>query len=527
MRSKLDLHKKHFVGDLSAGLVVFLIALPLCLGISLASGAPLFSGIIAGIVGGIVIGLASNSNINVSGPAASVALVIYTAIEDLGSFEIVLVAIILSGIFQILLGFLKAGTVAYFFPNAMIKGILASIGIILILKQIPHAFGVDGVFEGSESFIQEDGRNTFTGLRYAFDHISWGATIITAVSLVIIALWDRPSLKAKYPFFKFFPSALTAVLVAVLLNEVVYTSFFPQFSLGEGHLVTLPVASNFGEFLGFFTFPDFAGAMKPEIVTVALSIMFIASLESLLSTEAGDKLDPYKRRTSTNRELKAQGLGNIIAGFIGGIPVTAVIVRTSANVTAGGRTKTATIFHGLIMLLCVALIPALLNKIPLAALAAVLFVVGYKLTSYAVYKAVFKQGRRQFLPFIITIIAVIFTDLISGIIIGGIVAVFFILRDNYKNAYMRDKVVHEGDHKIVIRLSEESTFLNKADIMLTLDHLEENSTVVIDGNKARYIHPDIYEIIMDFKENAKFKNITLEVEGIDESKMERHYALTR
>ncbi|MCA1763828.1 MAG: SulP family inorganic anion transporter [Flavobacteriales bacterium] len=527
MKTKMEFYKEHFVGDLSAGLVVFLIALPLCLGISLASGAPLFSGIIAGIVGGIVIGFTSKSSINVSGPAASVALVIFMAIENLGSFEVVLVAIILAGVFQILLGYLRAGTVAYFFPNAMIKGILASIGIILILKQIPHAFGVDGVFEGSESFEQNDGRNTFTELLYTIEHISWGAAIITLVSLITIVLWDRPTLKAKYPFFKFFPSALAVVILAIILNEVVYANFYPELILGEGHLVTLPVAGNITEFFGFFTFPDFQGALRPEVLTIALSITFIASLESLLSTEAGDKLDPYKRRTSTNRELKAQGLGNIVAGLIGGIPVTAVIVRTSANVNAGGRSKTATITHGVIMLLCVAIIPILLNKIPLAALAAVLFVVGYKLTSVSLYKSVFKQGRRQFIPFIVTIVAVMLTDLITGIIIGGSVAVFFILRDNYKNAYMRDKVVTEGDSKVVIRLSEEATFLNKADIMLTLDHIPENTNVVIDGKKSRYIHPDIFEIIMAFKENVAIKNIDLKIIGIDESKMQRHYDLTK
>ncbi len=523
---KIDFHKKHFKTDLSAGLVVFLIALPLCLGISLASGAPLFSGIIAGIVGGIVVGFLSNSQINVSGPAASVALVIYTAIQDMGSFDIVLAAIILAGVFQIALGYLKAGTVAYFFPNAMIKGILASIGIILILKQIPHAIGVDGVFAGFESFEQPDGRNTFTTLVFVFENINWGAALIAAISLVIIVLWDRPVFK-KYVFFKFFPSALAAVLVAIALNEFLYKPFIPQLNLSSEHLVTLPSASSAMEFFRFFTFPDFAGAMRFEIVTVALSITFIASLESLLSTEAGDKLDPYKRRTSTNTELKAQGVGNIIAGLIGGIPVTAVIVRTSANVTSGGRTKASTIIHGILMLICVAFIPGILNKIPLAALASVLFVVGYKLTSYGVYKMIYKQGRRQFLPFIITILAVVFTDLITGIIVGGTVAVFFILRDNYKNAYLHDKIEHEGNMKTTIRLSEEATFLNKADIMLTLDHIPEDSTVVIDGSKSRFIHPDIFEIIMDFKQTAEFKNITLDIIGIDESKMERHYALVK
>lgn len=519
---KADFYKKHFKTDISAGLVVFLIALPLCLGISLASGAPLFSGIIAGIIGGIAVGSFSNSNINVSGPAASVALVIFTAIQDLGSFEVVLVAVVLAGVFQLILGFVRAGTVAYFFPNAMIKGILASIGLMLIIKQIPHALGAIEAFEDEVSFGGGDPAGLADEIRYVTANISWGAVIITLVSLLIIVTWDRPELK-KYGFFKFFPSALAAVVVAIVLNEVFKVSF-PEFALVPNQLVQLPEASNPKEFFSFFTFPDFAGAMQFEIIGIALSIAFIASLESLLSTEAGDKLDPYKRRTSTNRELKAQGLGNIIAGMVGGIPVTAVIVRTSANVSSGGRTKTSTITHGFLMLTCVALIPGLLNKIPLASLAAVLFVVGYKLTSYSVFKGVWKQGRRQFLPFFITVVAVMLTDLITGIMIGGSVAIFFILRDNYKNAYMRDKVVQEGTEKTIITLSEEATFLNKADVMLTLDHIPVGQQVIIDCRKSRFIHPDIYEIIMDFKENAAFKENELEIIGLDESKIKRRFS---
>ena len=509
-------YKKHFKTDLSAGLVVFLIALPLCLGISLASGAPLFSGIISGIIGGIVVGFVSGSNINVSGPAASVALVVYTAIQTMGSYEAILLAVILAGVFQIILGFLKAGTVAYFFPNAMIKGILASIGLVLILKQIPHAFGIDEVFEGIESFRQNDGRNTFSEIVYVMQNIGWGATIITFVSLFIIIFWDRPVMK-KFAFFQFFPSALAAVVVSIGLNAL-YKIYFPDLILGSNHLVQLPVAENFMAFIGFFTLPDFSQITNPQILSIALSITFIASLESLLSTEAGDKLDPYKRKTSTNTELKAQGIGNIIAGLVGGLPITAVIVRTSANVNAGGRTKIATITHGAIMLVCVALIPTVLNLIPLASLSAVLFVVGYKLTSYPIYKGVFKQGKKQFLPFIITILVVMFTDLITGIIVGGTIAVFFILRDNYKNAYLHNKVSHEGNEKTTIKLAEEVTFLNKADIMLFLDHLPENHQVTIDGTKSVFIHPDIFDIIDDYKETAKYKNIDLELIGLDDRK---------
>lgn len=505
--------KEHIKTDLSAGLVVFLIALPLCLGISMASGAPLFAGIISGIVGGIVVGFLSGSSINVSGPAASVALVILTAIQTLGNFEAVLVAIVIAGVFQIILGYLKAGTIAYFFPNAMIKGILASIGLVLILKQIPHALGIDEVFEGVESFWQNDGRNTFSEIYYVLQNIGWGPTIITLVSLIIIQIWDRPQLK-KYNFFKFFPSALAAVIVAIGLNELYHVAF-PNLILKPTQLVQLPSASTFGEFFGFFSFPDFT-QVNFQIIGIALSITFIASLESLLSTEAGDKLDPYRRKTSTNTELKAQGIGNVVAGLIGGLPITAVIVRTSANVNAGGRTKVATITHGVIMLLCVALIPGILNKIPLASLAAVLFVVGYKLTSVPVYKAVYAQGKKQFLPFIITILIVMFSDLITGIMVGGAVAIFFILRDNYKNAYMHDKVEKEGTSKSIVRLSEEVTFLNKADIMLYLDHLPEGHHVVVDGSKSKFIHPDIVDILRDFKKTAEYKNITLQLIDIED-----------
>lgn len=513
--------KKYFTSDISAGLVVFLIALPLCLGISLASGAPLFSGIISGIIGGIVVGFLSGSNINVSGPAASVALVVYTAIQTLGSYQAVLIAVVIAGVFQILLGFIRAGTVAYFFPNAMIKGILASIGLVLILKQIPHALGIDQVFEGMESFSQNDGKNTFTEILYVLDNIGWGATSITVISLIIILVWDSKKLK-KLTFFKYFPSALAAVIVSILVNEL-YKIQFPGLALGANHLVQLPIAESISAFAGFFSFPDFSQLGNPQIYGIALSITFIASLESLLSTEAGDKLDPFKRKTSTNRELKAQGIGNIVAGLVGGLPITAVIVRTSANVNAGGLTRTATITHGAIMLVCVALIPSLLNKIPLASLSAVLFVVGYKLTSVAVYRSVYVQGKKQFLPFIITVLVVLFTDLITGIIVGGSIAVFFILRDNYKNSYNKKQDNEEGKSKTVINLSEEVSFLNKADLLLTLEHIPKDHHVVIDGTKSRFIHPDIVEIIEDFEKTAAHRNIQLEVYGVEKRKTSKGF----
>ena len=509
----------HVKTDLPAGLVVFLIALPLCLGISLASGAPLFSGIIAGIVGGIVVGFVSGSKINVSGPAASVALIIFTAIQSLGSFEVVLSAVIIAGVFQIILGYLRAGTVAYFFPSSMIKGILASIGLILIINQIPHAFG----FKGLGGFSQPDSGVILAGVLYLFDSINLGATIITFVSLAVIILWDRPALKEKYALFRFVPGALVAVVLSILLY-LLFNAYFPALALAESHLVQLPVADGIMDFFSFFSFPDFSQIANPEVYTVALSIAFIASLESLLSTEAGDKLDPYKRKTSTNRELKAQGIGNIVAGFIGGLPVTAVIVRTSANVSSGGRTPLSTITHGTLMLICVMSIPAVLNMIPLASLSAVLFVVGYKLTSFPLYVQMYRAGMRRFLPFFLTVVAVMFTDLITGILIGGAVSVFFILRDNYKTPYFFDQEGHKKGEKIKLTLSEEVTFLNKASMLLTLDHLPANSEVVIDASRSINIDADILEIIEEFRQTAAYKNIKLETIGLEKHKIAHQIA---
>jgi MFS superfamily sulfate permease-like transporter len=502
----------HIKTDIPAGLVVFLIALPLCLGISLASGAPLFSGIIAGIVGGIVVGLISGAKINVSGPAASVALIVLTAIQSLGSFEIVLSATIIAGVFQIILGYIRAGTIAYFFPSSMIKGILASIGLILIINQIPHAFGYrgEGLFGGMEDgFVN----GIFSVINSIVDYISLGATIITLVSLAIIFAWDQPALK-RHAFFRFVPSALVAVLVSIGIN-LLYDAYFPELALAQNHLVQLPAADGIAEFFSFFTFPDFSQITNPELYTVALSIAFIASLESLLSTEAGDKLDPYKRKTSTNRELKAQGIGNIVSGFIGGLPVTAVIVRTSANVSAGGRTPLSTITHGTIMLICVMAIPRILNMIPLASLSAVLFVVGYRLTSFTLYRNMYRAGKRQFVPFFVTVLAVMFTDLITGIMIGGAVSVFVILRDNYRTPFFLDKESHHEGEKVELVLSEEVTFLNKASMMLTLDHVARNSEVVIDATRSVNIDDDVLEIIEEYKNTAAYRNIRLKLIGLE------------
>jgi MFS superfamily sulfate permease-like transporter len=394
----------------------------------------------------------------------------------------------------------------------VIKGMLAAIGIILILKQIPHAVGYDKNSEGDFNFIQSDGENTFSEILNSLNHIHIGAVIIAAISLFILIMWERPFLK-RFTFFKIVPGALLVVIVGIILNEWFQTTDSALFLSGE-KLVQLPVANSPMEFVNQFTLPDFSAFGNYRVYVVAATIAIIASLESLLSVEAADKLDPYKRNTPTNRELKAQGLGNLISGLIGGLPLTAVIVRSSANVNAGAKTKLSAIFHGLLLLLSVLALAPFLNKIPLASLAALLLVVGYKLAKISLFKSMYKLGWDQFLPFIVTVIAIQFSDLLKGIAVGMCVSLFFILRNNYKRSYFFHKEeFHEGE-KIRIQLAEDVTFLNKGSIALTLDHLPDDSSVVIDGSKSHYIDMDVIEIIHDFKRTAELKNIKLELKGI-------------
>lgn len=502
--------------DFPAGLVVYLVALPLCLGVALASTGRsdlLFSGIIAGVVGGIVVGLVSGSALGVAGPAAGLVTIVLTALDTLGSFEAFLLAVVLAGVLQVIAGFLKAGVIGYYFPSSVIKGMLAAIGITLILKEIPHAFGYDADFMGDENFDQKDGQNTFTELFYAVKYSSTGAIIISAISLGLLLLFDRPFMK-KIQLFKFLPGALFVVMIGILLNFV-FSQIAPEWVLAGEHLVQLPVAQNVQEFLGFFKTPDFSAIGKPEIYTVAVTIAIVASLESLLSVEATDKLDPFKRDTPTNRELVAQGIGNITSGLIGGLPITQVIVRSSANIASGGRTKMGTIVHGTILLLSAIIIPRYLNYIPLSALAAILLLVGYKLSKFSLYAGMYKLGKEQFIPFIVTIVAILSTDLLKGIAIGMAVAIYFILRKNYKHSYHYVKETHKDGEVITLILSEEVTFLNKGSIGATLEDLPENATVVIDGSKSLNIDYDVLEIIQDFKvHSAPLRNITVETIGI-------------
>ncbi len=512
---QLHMPEKGFLSNLKedfpASLVVFLVATPLCLGIALASGAPLFSGIIAGIVGGIIVGTVSGSPLGVSGPAAGLAVIVLNAIATLGSWEAFLLSVVLAGFIQLALGYLRAGIIGYYFPSSVIKGMLAGIGLIIILKQIPHAFGYDAVPEGSESFLQSDSQNTFSELLNMLNFIQPGAVIVTLVSLAILIFWDKPAMK-KIKLFHWIQGPLVAVVSGILLN-LLFQAVAPALAIDAKHLVQLPVAEGISGFIGLFSLPDFSQLTNAAVYTTAFTLAIVASLETLLSVEAIDKLDPYKRVTPTNRELKAQGIGNIISGLIGGLPVTQVIVRSSANVQSGGKTKTSAILHGVLMLIAAISIPKLLNLIPLATLAAILFTVGFKLAKPALFKSMYRLGWYQFLPFAVTVVGIVFTDLLMGIGMGMGVAVFNILRNNLKNPYFATEEPHNVGDPIRIKLSEDVSFLNKAAILETLDQIPENSKVEIDGTRSVHIDYDVYEIIRDFEEKAKMKGIQLTLKG--------------
>jgi MFS superfamily sulfate permease-like transporter len=500
--------------DLPAGLVVFFIALPLCLGIALASGAPLFAGMIAGIVGGLVIGFLSGSHTSVSGPAAGLTAVVLVSIQQLGSFETFLLATVLAGIFQVALGFARAGMIANYFPSNVIKGMLTGIGIIIILKQIPHALGYDKDAEGDFTFFEQGGSNTFLSIWETLTQfIHPGATLVALISIGIMLMWEKPAIKSKVGFV---PGALVAVVVSVLVN-IGLGVFGDPWTIRPEHLVKIPVASDAAAFLAQFSFPDFSQWLNPKVFSVAITICIVASIETLLCLEAVDKIDPFMRTSDPNRELKAQGMGNIVSGLLGGLPLTSVIVRSSANVNANARSKVSTIIHGFFLLVCVALIPAILNLIPLAALAAILILTGYKLAKISVFRDMWSNGKYQWWPFVITVVAVVFTDLLTGVAIGLVASAFAILRGNMRNAYYFQKEkYHEGDI-INIKLSQEVSFLNKAAIKQTLYDFPENSKVVIDATDTAYIDFDVLESIRAFaKEKATSKNIKVTLKGFHE-----------
>ncbi|MFY8180732.1 MAG: SulP family inorganic anion transporter [Flavobacterium sp.] len=513
MTKKINLFS-NLKSDFASGLVVFLVALPLCLGIALASGAPLFSGIISGVVGGIVVGYLSQSHLSVSGPAAGLTAIVLTAITDLGSFNAFLLAVLIAGVIQLILGFVKAGTISNYFPNNVIEGMLAGIGVIIILKQIPHAFGYDPDFEGDESFFQPDGQNTFSELFQVFNHVQIGSIVIALISLAILILWNKVDFLKK---IKLVPPALVAVIVSILLNE-----FFIQsgsnLAIAKEHLVSLPVPTTLEEFKNIIVYPDFASISNSKVWIVALTIAVVASIETLLCIEASDRMDAQKRYTNTNVELKAQGLGNIISSLLGGLPMTSVVVRTTANNAAGAKSKMSAIIHGVLLLVSVLAIPSILNKIPLATLAAVLLLVGYKLANPKTIKHFWEKDKiYQFIPFIFTFVAVVATDLLKGVALGMVINIVFILIGNSKRAYnFKVEDYHEGDI-IHIDLAQEVSFLNKSAIKDTLNKIPENSKVVINASATVYIAHDVLDLIREFKKiKAKELNINVKLVGFKE-----------
>ncbi len=506
----------NFKFDFPAAIVVFLVALPLCLGIAVASGAPPISGVIAGIIGGIVVGIVSDSHTSVSGPAAGLTAIVLSAISSLGSFEVFLSAVLLAGVIQLVLGFTKSGIIADYIPTNVIKGLLAAIGIILILKQIPHAFGIDTDVEGEFSFFQIDGENTFSELFKIFDYFNWGAVIIAAISFLILTQWKRIPLSR----FSFLPASLIVVILGVILN-IVFQSYFPSLVLSDKHLVSIDPIHRPTD---LFTFPDFSMITTSKLWIAAFTIAIVASLETLLNLEAVDNMDPHKRISSPNRELVAQGMGNIVGGIIGGLPVTSVIVRSSTNIQSGGRTKMSAILHGVLLLLSILFLNKFLNMIPLASLAAILITIGYKLASISTFKDMYAKGLNQFIPFLVTVLAIVFTDLLMGIVIGLGVSIFYILKSNYKFPFTKEtQDLHIGE-TIRLELANQVSFLNKASIKNTLWNVEPDSKIIIDARNSDYIDHDVMELIQDFKNTrAPELNIQTNIVGLkDNYKLEDH-----
>lgn len=491
--------------DFAASIVVFFVALPLCLGIALASGAPQFSGIIAGIIGGIIIGMLSGSQLGVSGPAAGLAVLVLGYIATLGSWEAFLLAVVVMGVIQLVSGFLRLGVIAYYFPSSVIKGMLSGIGLIIVLKQLPHAVGYDKNLISDMDFDHFGSLDAIFNLSHLIHYITPNAVIITLISILILTLWNRPSIKYN-KLLKVVPGPFVAVLFGIILSNIL--------PLRPHQVVNIPISGNLSEFFGHFQMPDFTQLKNPEIYGVALVMAVVASLETLLCVEAADKLDPQKRVTPTNRELKAQGIGNILSGLVGGLPITQVIVRSSANINFGAKTKVSTIFHGLFLLISAISIANILNMIPLATLACILLVVGYNLAKPAIFKEMYKLGHEQFVPFVLTIAGMLLFDLLKGVGIGMVAAIFFILYNNFKNSYCKIIDTEGKDHSHTITLSQEVTFLNKGSILQMLRDIPENCEVVIDATKCTSIHQDIIEIIRDFKTNAKTKKIKLSIKGL-------------
>lgn len=496
--------------DLAASVVVFLVALPLCLGIALASGAPLIAGIIAGVVGGLVVAPISGSALMVSGPAAGLTAIVVTAISDLGGYQPFVVAVVLAGALQIGLGLVGAGVVSYYFPSSVIKGMLAAIGLILILKQVPYAVGYEAEPIGDESFGREGSfGNTFTSLLELPERLQYGAVLIAVLGLALLLLWERPALKRLL----FLPGPLVVVLVGTGLNELFRALGSPLF-LAPEHLVQLPTA---GELLGGFSFPVWSALGEPMVWRVGITLAIVASIESLLSMEATDKIDPYKRQSPPNQELIAQGAGNAVSGLLGGLPVTGVIVRSSANIDAGAKTKRSAVAHSVLLGGFVLAIPGILSRIPLAALAAILLYTGYKLASPKLFRVAWRLGKEHFIPFVTTIGAILVTDLLIGIAIGMVVGAFFILRDHAMSPALT-RVSPDGAVLTRYVLGDQATFLAKASLSEFLQRVPPGSRLEIDARPARRIDYDIAELLLDFRQTAAAKDIDYRLVGMPEVK---------
>ena len=491
--------------DLFKCLVIFLIALPLCLGVALGSGAPIAAGLFGGIIGGIVVGIISKSPVSISGPAAGLTVIVVSSIQTLGSFEALALAVFLSGLIQILLGLARAGAIGEYFPSSVIKGMLMAIGLILILKQFPHALGFDVDYMGDESFEESEGRNTFSTILAAFQSFHFGAVIISLTAMVTMVGWDKAANK-KIKLFQTIPGPLVAVLMGISLNYI-FNLFFAELALGNEHLVTLPFEGGFRDIIGGFNYPNWIHLGKPAVFKIALTIAIVGSLETLLSIDASDKLVENARTTDKSRELIAQGVGNSLSGFIGGLPITAVIVRTSVNINSGARTKLSTILHGVWLLLFVIFIPGWLNLIPLSALAAILILIGYKLARPELIRSMYKKGMDQFIPFAVTIFAILLTDLLMGITIGIVVGFVYVFKSNLHNSIV---MVNEKD-LYLIRFYKDVSFLQKARLQKLFNAIPENSNLILDGSNSVYVDNDIVDLIEEFMRRSQNLNIRVDL----------------
>jgi MFS superfamily sulfate permease-like transporter len=501
--------------DLTAGLSVFLAGLPLCLGIALASGAPLFAGLVAGIIGGIVVGLLSGSNISVSGPAAGLAVIVGESIARIGSYEAFLVAVVLAGLFQLVLGLLKAGRLSSYFPNSVISGMLVGIGLVILLKQIPHALGRDDDYVGEFEFSQlADRENTISEIYRAIVTASPGAVTISLISLLILIFWNRMA-KQGVQLFRVIPSALIVVIVGVALNQL-FRYYVPTWYLGDSneHMVRIPVLSDGKGLASIIDFPDFSFLSDSRIYLIAATIALVASLETLINLEAADRVDPLHRVSSANQELVAQGIGNVLSGLIGGLPITSVVVRTSTNVFGGSQSRLSTVFNGILLFLSLFLAGSVLNHIPLSCVAALLILIGYKLASPRIFKTVYKEGMSQFIPFIVTILGIVFTDLLIGILVGLAVGYLFVLYTNSQSSF---RVIRDGQN-VLVKFQKDIYFLSKPELRETLRSFKPGDSVLIDGRYAAFIDYDIYVLLTDFAKTAQAKGIGYELREVTQRK---------